>query len=198
MAFKPRGGGNEPSALLGLLNNTKLQQTNPATYQVLQSLITIAGQAKAAIANAFTKDSLLPANQLLGLVPIKNGGTESGIYTPVLTNLANITTSTAFPCYWTRIGNYITVTGQVDIDVTANNALTQLELTLPRPSQFNNSDQAMGVTTAFDTVGTAHGMAGIVTAIVATNDVMLELHSTTNNLMHCHFCFTYLFIPLTI
>jgi hypothetical protein len=76
----------------------------------------------------------------------------SGVYTPTLTNVANLDASTAYSCQYVRVGSVVTVSGQVDVDPTAA-AATQLGLSLPIASNFANANECAG--TAF-----ASGIAG--------------------------------------
>lgn len=70
----------------------------------------------------------------------------SGTYTPTLTNVTNVAASTARQAQWMRVGNVVTVAGQVDIDPTAAGA-TELGVSLPIAS---------ALTTAFQLGGTAN------------------------------------------
>lgn len=68
---------------------------------------------------------------------------RSGTYTPTLTNVTNISASTAYPAQWMRIGNVVTVSGKVDIDNTATGA-SELGISLPVPSNFGNDYELSG------------------------------------------------------
>jgi len=80
------------------------------------------------------------------------------IYTPTLTNVANLDASTAYQCQYCRVGDMVTVTGKVDVDPTAAVA-TQLGLSLPIASNLGAPEQCAG--TAF-----APGIAGQGAAIL--------------------------------
>lgn len=54
----------------------------------------------------------------------------SGTYTPTLSNLTNISASTAIVCVWKRTGNMVTVAGTVNIDTTST-GFSELTMTLP-------------------------------------------------------------------
>lgn len=68
---------------------------------------------------------------------------DSGIYTPSLTNGTNVAASTAYPCQWMRVGSTVTVSGKVDIDITANSAF-ELGMSLPVASNFANDYECSG------------------------------------------------------
>lgn len=67
----------------------------------------------------------------------------SGTYTPTLTNVTNIDSSTAFACQYMRVGSMVTVSGKVTIDPTASSA-TELGMSLPIASNFANEEELAG------------------------------------------------------
>jgi len=71
----------------------------------------------------------------------------SGTYTPTLTNVTNVAASTARLCTWSRLGNSVTVSGQLDIDLTTTLLASEVGMSLPIPS---------ALTTAFQLGGTAN------------------------------------------
>lgn len=114
---------------------------------------------------------------------------RSGTYTPTLTNTTNVAASTPRIAQWLRVGNVVTVSGQLDIDPTSTGA-TLLGISLPVPSNFAN---------AFSLGGTASSMtitnesAGI--EADATNDrasLKYVAVDTTNHTMA--YTFTYVVI----
>ena len=68
---------------------------------------------------------------------------DSGTYTPSLTNVTNVTSSTAYSCQWMRIGNMVTVSGKVTIDPASTSA-TELGMSLPVVSNFANEEECSG------------------------------------------------------
>ena len=64
-----------------------------------------------------------------------DGNVFSGTYTPTLTNTTNITTSSAGGAQYMRVGNVVTVSGQVTIDPTATGD-TIMGVSLPVASNF--------------------------------------------------------------
>ncbi len=73
-----------------------------------------------------------------------DGNVYSGTYTPTLTNVANITGSTAYVSQYIRVGNVVTVSGKADIQATAITTNTRLGISLPIASNFANDFQAGG------------------------------------------------------
>jgi len=90
-------------------------------------------------------------------------GLASGVYTPTLTNVTNITASTAFQCQYCRVGTVVTVSGKVDIDPTAATALTQLGISLPIASNFGAAEDCGGTAAAAAVAGYSAGIYGDLT-----------------------------------
>lgn len=88
-----------------------------------------------------------------------------GIYTPVLTNVTNVSASTAYACQWMQVGDVVTVSGRVDVDPITTATSTQVGISLPRTSNFANIQDCAGV-------AAASAIAGQSAAILA---------DTTNN-----------------
>ena len=100
---------------------------------------------------------------------------DSGIYTPSLTNVTNVTSSTAYSCQWMRIGNMVTVSGKVTIDPAATSA-TELGMSLPVVSNFANQEECAG--TAADNANNNHPVRIIADS---TNDRAAFVFTPTSN-----------------
>lgn len=72
-------------------------------------------------------------------------GIESSVYTPTLTNVANLDGSTAYECQYIRIGDMVTVSGKVDINPTLTATSTQLGISLPFTSDLAAAEDCAGV-----------------------------------------------------
>jgi hypothetical protein len=86
-----------------------------------------------------------------------DGNVFSGTYTPTLTNTTNIAASTAYECYYIRVGNMVNVSGRVGIDPTAAGSIT-LGVSLPISSDITNN-----------CYGTCNNQQGDAIAITADN-----------------------------
>ena len=69
----------------------------------------------------------------------------SGTYTPAGTAVANVNAFVTQVCQFARVGNFVQVAGVVSITPTANNAGTQLRLSLPITSAFTLVTDLSGV-----------------------------------------------------
>lgn len=67
----------------------------------------------------------------------------SGTYTPTLTNVTNVTSSTAYSIHYSRIGNEVTVSGKVDVTPTTTGTAT-VGISLPIASNFTATTNAAG------------------------------------------------------
>lgn len=68
----------------------------------------------------------------------------SGTYTPTLTNTTNVDASTAYSAQWMRVGDVVTVSARVDVDVTVAGNTTVLGISLPVASNFANANELAG------------------------------------------------------
>jgi hypothetical protein len=104
------------------------------------------------------KETLLDGKILTSFV-------DKGTYTPTLTNVANVTGSTAYLFKWSRVNDIVTVSGEVDIDPTTTVTLTRLGISLPLGISSLIADTFDISGTSADDLGTAARVAGD-----ATND----------------------------
>lgn len=134
-------------------------------------------------------------------LPVANGGTgatdaatartnlgfDSGTYTPTLTNSTNVAASTAFVCRYFRIGDIVTVSGQVNIDPTnAAATVTLLGISLPIASNLANTEQLSG------TSGCPNiAQSGAVYADTTNDRAILSFPAANNSNAAHAFVFTY-------
>ena len=113
----------------------------------------------------------------------------SGTYTPTLTNVANLDSSTAIVTQYGRIGNFVTVSGQVNADATAAaGTTTQLRFSLPIASAFTQTYQLGGA-------GNPQSALSAPVYIYAdtTNDAaIMEWRSQSTGNLAFYFTFSYL------
>lgn len=114
-----------------------------------------------------------------------------GTYTPTLTNITNVTASTAFVAQYMRVGNTITVSGRVDIDPTAATTLTQVDISLPIASDFVNTFQAGGIAFSSEVAG-----LGAAVAAETTNNRASILYTTGTDVANRSFSFSFTYLVL--
>lgn len=118
--------------------------------------------------------------------------TDSNVYTPTLTAVANVAASTPYQAQWMRVGNTVTVSGKVDIDATAVSTLTQLRMSLPVASNFGAEEDLGGVATSLGNAGA--GVSNLSPAIYAdatNNEALIEFE--TNSTSHANQSFRFIF-----
>lgn len=113
----------------------------------------------------------------------------SGTYTPTLTNVTNITASTAYPCQYMRVGNTVTVSGQVAITTTANTTQTTFGMSLPIASNFGNTYECGGGGYTQSNSAAGHGIC--ISADAANNRANFDYYETHGAADTFNFSFTY-------
>lgn len=117
----------------------------------------------------------------------------SGTYTPTLTAVSNVASTTASVCQWTRVGNVVTVAGKFSMTPTAaGSTQTLLGVSLPIASAFANDAQCGGV--ARSRMSGATGMMASVHADATNDRAEFEWFSGTTSAFDQAFTFTYVII----
>lgn len=117
-------------------------------------------------------------------------GLAHGTYTPTLTGVNNIASSTAYACQYMRVGNTVTVSGQIEIVPTANNAQTTIGISLPISSNFTNEYELGG--TGHSTANTTAGHGASMNADTINDRANLDYYETHGAGDTLAFSFTYL------
>jgi ribulose bisphosphate carboxylase small subunit len=87
------------------------------------------------------------ANGKISFDDIPGGGLTlaAGVYTPTRTNVQNVTGSTVYDAQYIRVGDVVTVSGRIDINVTTGNfAVCYITLSLPIASTFTSDNYCAG------------------------------------------------------
>lgn len=82
--------------------------------------------------------------------------TITGVYTPTLTNVANVTASSANPVTYLRKDNVVILSGSISITPTAAATDTRVRISIPIASNFTTGEQANGVCTIQTDTGTGN------------------------------------------
>jgi hypothetical protein len=114
----------------------------------------------------------------------------SGTYTPTLTGVSNVSSTTAFTCQYMRVGSVVTVSGKISVTATTNNAQTVLGISLPIASNFAAEENCGGLAhTINNTAADQHGASIYADA---TNDrAKFEYYETHGSADVFTFTFTY-------
>lgn len=92
----------------------------------------------------------------------------SGTYTPTVTDVANITDTTTFLCYYLRIGSIVHVSGRIEVNPTTGSTATSFYITLPIASNFSAVEQAAGG------MHSADGQHAMIEADAANNAALFQ------------------------
>jgi hypothetical protein len=114
----------------------------------------------------------------------------SGTYTPTLTNVANLDSSTAFQCQYLRVGSVVTVTGKVTVDATAPGVQCQLGMALPIASNFGAQENCGGAAYATQ----VSGLGAAVRADATNNRAEFAWISPSTGSQNLYFSFSYVVI----
>jgi hypothetical protein len=131
-------------------------------------------------------DTLTLTKLSLGAV-VNSTGLAHGTYTPTLTGVANTSSTNSYKAQYMRVGNTVTVSGQLDVDPTLTATLTKVGISLPIASNFAAGNDCAGA--AF-----ASNIAGQGAAIVAdsANDrAQMQWIATDVTNQPMLYCFSY-------
>lgn len=89
-----------------------------------------------------------------GVLPLANGGTgaslsalTSNTWTPTLTNVSNVASSTAYAGRWIQVGSVVTGSIGIEVDPTSATTSTEVGFSLPVASNFTLFHQFIGTVT---------------------------------------------------
>jgi hypothetical protein len=126
----------------------------------------------------------------------QNPPVYAGVYTPALTNGANVFDSTPFECQYLRVGNTVTVSGRVDVVPQNPNASTQLRFRLPIPSNLGASEDCSGVASGTAYAALNQVITGVIQPDVTNNEAILYFFSPNIAVdLNMRFHFSYQVIP---
>ncbi|MNQ85852.1 hypothetical protein D3C85_1010280 [compost metagenome] len=151
---------------------SSVYQTNTAGAVTLRSIIGTGGVSVVQNANDIT---------------VSTPTLASGVYTPTLTNVNNVSASTSFEAQWLRVGNVVTVSGRVDIDPTGSGSAVHLGISLPVASNFTADSDLSGVGGATDVAGQVSGLHADTTNDRASLEFVSQ--STANQEMYYHYTY---------
>lgn len=114
----------------------------------------------------------------------------TGTYTPTLTNVLGVAASSVSLAQWMRVGNTVTVSGQITIDPTgggSGNTIVSIGISLPIASDFSN---------AFECAGTAvspaiKGQSAAILADAVANRASIQFESLSNDNAVWYYHYTY-------
>lgn len=159
-------------SLVGNLSANNIYALNNLTANNIHAKGNITG-AGITLTNNVTARHIHATGNITGNTTGGNFG--SGTYTPTLTNVSNIDSSTAYQSQYIRIGNALTVSGKLDLDPSSAGASdTQLGISLPIASNIGAEEDCAG--TAFGDSSVAN-IGALIKGDAANNRATLEYTS---------------------
>lgn len=120
-------------------------------------------------------------------VQLNGAALVGSTYTPSVTNTINVDSATAQVCQYMRVGNVVTVSGEVDIDPTSASQ-TVFELSLPISSNFSATNNVGGGGSA-----NYSSSPGVLIRASSANDTAQFIYTAgATGSADVHFSFTYL------
>lgn len=127
--------------ILGVANATSINKV-AITAPASSATLTIADGKTLAVSNTLT---LIGTDSKSVTFPSSDTVFGFGTYTPILTSITNIASSTGFPCRYFRFGDSGYVFGYLELNPTAGSSITTIAISLPVASNFSTTKQASGV-----------------------------------------------------
>jgi hypothetical protein len=119
------------------------------------------------------------------LAALVAGELVAGTWTPTLTNVTNIDSTTAFQCQYNRIGGTVTGSGKITVDPTAAVA-TEIGISLPIASNFGADEDAAGVA-----YSQTNAQGGGISADTANDRMALKFLAIGTASVTLYFTFSY-------
>lgn len=113
---------------------------------------------------------------------------DEGSYTPTISNVTNIGSSTAYTTNWFRVGDRIYVFGEIEIDVTSAGTPSELRITLPVGSTLSNTYSLAGTAVHED------GTPIRISADTGTSEASFKFTPNTATANKYSFHFSYLYV----
>lgn len=114
---------------------------------------------------------------------------DANSYTPIATPTTNLDAAVPAECRWFRVGDFVTVVGQYTADATAAaSTATELQLTLPIPTNLTASGQLSGVAMSNGNVQT---VGARISADTTTERASIIWPATTTGNVSWSFLFSY-------
>jgi len=187
----------------GLLTAEDLTVNSTATVSTLNVLGNLAVDADVTIADDLTvTDDVIvngditagsDGNDVFTLNATPLGKLLASTYTPTLTGLANVASSTAQICHYIRVGANVHVAGFINIDPTSATTATQIRISLPIASTLSASSNVAGVA-AREIVGASTApIAGYVIADEAPDNAAILLFVSDSDVASRRWYFQFMY-----
>jgi len=125
-------------------NNNSAGSSLPGSTAYATVLNTVGATALQFGTNGSIRQTISSGGDVTFTGNVSAANLASGTYTPTLTNGTNVSSSTAYTCQYMRVGNVVTVSGRIDVTMTASNTATEISVSLPIVSNFSGTENLGG------------------------------------------------------
>lgn len=170
----------QESAIQALADVTTASTTGVASVESAQA--TAEASVQTIVDSIAAQEAAITANttELASIV--------SGVYTPTLGGLANVSSSTSNTAHYTRNGDIVTVSGYMEITATAATTTTQVSISLP----VALIDSVVGFRRASGLLNSYQfDISGYIQSSTSQNYVVAYFKSVDTNPTAIHYMFTY-------
>jgi hypothetical protein len=115
------------------------------------------------------------------------GASSDVSFVPSCTSILNVASTTSFNTRWVRIGNVVTVSGQVTVTPSGASTQTQLSISFPIASNISLPEQCSGSAVAFDVNSVSANIYGD----VANQYAVMNFYPYSTNPIVFGFSFSY-------
>ena len=118
----------------------------------------------------------------------ERGNLAQGTYTPTITYVTNCNTNFLFECYWTRVGDVVTVSGRISVSAISGSSNTEFSIDLPITSAFPSIVNVAGT---FASQLAGFPASGAVLGDTTNKRALFRVVPNTTNTIPYSFTFSY-------
>lgn len=192
ISLGPNVGSLTATAYLHLANGQSTASNAPLKFYLAGAGILSTPEAGAveALVDTLYYTGNAASRSKIGLVTAGSPFLASGIHTPTATNGTNVSASTPGQTQYMRVGNTVTVSGQIDITCTSAGSASQIDLTIPVASAFTNTVQLSG-TTLEAVTGVASPGHGTISSQATDDRLTIDFTPRATGSLSYRFTYTY-------
>lgn len=173
--------------LRSTLVNSGFAKENNSLFQVINRMIDGASLLKKNLAEKIgVTDKISLTEQVDGLLPPKNGGTKTNLYTPFVTLINNLGGVGVDDLYYYQSGDLVTVFGRFQVLPSSIGINTEFGFTLPTISYFKFPYQCAGAA-----YSPTKNQGAAIIGDVGNNRAKMQFLSVDNSVFDLYFTFGY-------
>lgn len=177
------GGAGATCDIVAASHATTREYTVPDCGAAANFLMSQLAQTASGI-KTFSDGVVVPTGRTAGTA---TDNAYAGTYTPTISDVTNIGTSTPALWFWVRVGDVVTVAGRLDIDPVATGRWT-VYATCPVTTSFAAAGQAGGYIGGINATG---NNTGTVVARASNNQVVIDAFANHTSSLDYYIHFSY-------